>query len=218
MVAVDPLDRCQHALGQRSKPSPELLDAGADTSDELHLDRGRSNLPHRFDVLVKRTGDEHAATGERCRDSPRGKLGDVDPQPDDGLLVLGAFDDLASERSAAANEQHRLDAAAQTQPHQRSKIRRGGRRDADESTTGEIIRCAAVVPQQLVRPAHGCRGAPDQPAAVGTKQNVEVTGVELAVRGRNHGGRTRVVMNDQVDVVVARPQLEADRAWRACTA
>ena len=124
-------------------------------------------------------------------------------------IVLGAFDDLTGERSAAANEQHRLDAAAQTQPQQRKKIRRGGRRGADESATGEIVRGATVVPQQLVRPAHRGRGAPDQPAAVGTEQDVEVAGEELAVRGRRHGGRTRVVVEVQVDVVVVGPQLEA---------
>ncbi len=66
-----------------------------------------------------------------------------------------------------------------------------------------------MVPQQSVRPAYGGRDAPYQPAAVGTKQDVEVTGEELSVGGRRHGGRTRVVVDVQFDVVVAGPQLEA---------
>ena len=136
-------------------------------------------------------------------------LGDVDPQPHDGGIVLGAFDDLTGERSAAPNEQHRLDPAAATQRQQRNKIRRGGRRDADHPGTGKIVRRTTVIPQQSVRPAHVGRDVPYQSAAVGTKHEVEVTGEELSVSGRRHGGRTRIVVDVQFDVVVASPQLEA---------
>ena len=107
------------------------------------------------------------------------------------------------------NEQQRLDPAAATQRHERNQVRRGRRQDADQPGTGEIVGRATVVPQQSVRPAHGGRDAPYQPAAVGAKQDVEVIGEELSVGGRRHGRRTRVVADVQFDVVVAGPQLEA---------
>jgi hypothetical protein len=72
-----------------------------------------------------------------------------------------------------------------------------------------------VIAQQSVRPAHVGRDVPYQSAAIGIKHEVEVIGEELSVSGRRHGGRTRIVADMQLDVVVASPRLGA-RSRLAC--